>query len=320
VKGERINKPTNQPVSQLFSFFDPEPAAFLERRCKDALKPGRHGDLPKWQAALDALPEVETGWHIEDGVLVAGERVEDSRALTDTLKQFIPWRKGPVQLGGVAIDTEWRSDWKWNRIAPRVDLKGQRVLDIGAGNGYFGWRMLADGAAQVVGCDPTLVFYTQYQAMEHFAGESPHLLLPLKFEQLPARADFDTVFSMGVLYHRKNPHEHLQRIRDHLTPTGTAVIETLIIPGKGDDELDPKDRYANMRNVHHLPTEERLLRWIMEAGFSTAEIVDVTRTTVEEQRATDWMPFHSLVNALADDAERTIEGFTPPMRATALGR
>ena len=203
-------------MSQLFTFFDPDLAAYLEGQCSDALKPGRHGDMPGWQAALDGLPEVEVGWHIEDGVLIAGKPARDPEALTETLKQLVPWRKGPLQLGGVAIDTEWRSDWKWNRIAPHVDLKGKRVLDIGAGNGYFGWRMLDDGAAQVVGCDPTLVFYMQYRAIEHFAGASNHLLLPVTFEQLPARADFDVVFSMGVLYHRKNPHEHLQRIRDHL--------------------------------------------------------------------------------------------------------
>ena len=305
-------------MSQLFSFFDPDPAAYLESQYKEALKPGRHGDLPKWQAAVDALPEVETGWHIEDGILIAGNPVQDPEALTETLKQLIPWRKGPLTLGGVAIDTEWRSDWKWNRIAPHVNLKGQRVLDIGAGNGYFGWRMLADGAAQVVGCDPTLVFYTQYRAMEHFAGKSPHLLLPLKLEQLPARADFDTVFSMGVLYHRKNPHEHLQRIHDHMSPNGTAVLETLIIPGTGDDELDPPDRYANMRNVHHLPTEARLLRWMEETGFANAEIVDVTTTTIDEQRATDWMPFHSLANALDEAGDLTVEGYSGPSRATVV--
>ena len=286
----------------------------------EALKPGRHGDLPKWQAALDALPEAETGWRIEDGVLVAGNEIEDPESLTESLMQLVPWRKGPLRLGGVAIDTEWRSDWKWNRVARHVNLGGKRVLDIGAGNGYFGWRMLADGAAQVGGCDPTLVFQMQYRAIEHFAGKSNHLLLPLKFEQLPARADFDVVFSMGVLYHRKNPQEHLQRIRDHLAEQGTAVIETLIIPGEGDDELDPPDRYANMRNVHHLPTECRLLRWLEQAGFQNARVVDITPTSSHEQRSTEWMPFHSLAHALSEDRALTIEGHHPPQRATAIAK
>jgi len=305
-------------MSRLFSFFDPDPAARLARQCTDALKPGRHGDMPKWQTALDDLPELETGWHIDDGALVAGAAARDRDALTETLKPLIPWRKGPLNLGGVFIDTEWRSDWKWNRIAPHVNLGGKRVLDIGAGNGYFGWRMLADGAAQVVGCDPTLVFYMQYRAIDYFAGESQHLLLPLKLEQLPARADFDTVFSMGVLYHRKNPHEHLQRIGDHLAPNGKAVIETLIIPGEGDAELDPPDRYANMGNVHHLPSEARLLRWLEQADFREARVVDVTATGTAEQRSTEWMPFHSLAKALREDGQHTIEGHPPPLRAVVV--
>ncbi len=27
-----------------------------------------------------------------------------------------PWRKGPFHIHGVHIDSEWRSDWKWDRI------------------------------------------------------------------------------------------------------------------------------------------------------------------------------------------------------------
>jgi tRNA (mo5U34)-methyltransferase len=99
---------------------------------------------------------------------------------------------------------------------------------------------------------------------------------------------------------------------------GTAVVETLIIPGGTDDELDPADRYANMRNVHHLPTESRLLRWMHEAAFSDARIVDVTPTTTDEQRTTGWMPFHSLANAMDEQGRVTVEGHPPPARATVV--
>ncbi len=295
--------------------FDSATAARLEATVAERLN---HGDLPKWQAALDALPEAETGWCIDSGVLVAGAPVDDPERLIETLKTLIPWRKGPLNLGGIAIDTEWRSDWKWDRIAPHVELDGKRVLDIGAGNGYFGWRMLDAGAREVVACDPTVVFWMQQRAIRHFAGEWRNLLLPLRFEDLPAEADYDVAFSLGVLYHRKDPLEHLRRIRDQLVPGGTAVIETLIIPGDSDDELDPPHRYANMRNVHRLPTEARLLRWLNEAGFDDARIVDVSATTIEEQRTTDWMPFHSLARALTENGARTIEGHPPPLRATVV--
>ncbi|MGB0514517.1 MAG: tRNA 5-methoxyuridine(34)/uridine 5-oxyacetic acid(34) synthase CmoB, partial [Wenzhouxiangellaceae bacterium] len=240
--------------------------------------------------------------------------------LTETLRALIPWRKGPLRLGGLNIDTEWRSDWKWDRVAPHLDLAGARVLDIGAGNGYFGWRMLDAGASVVIGCDPTLLFWHHFKAIEHFAGPSPHVLLPLKFEQLPADAGFDAVFSMGVLYHRRDPLEHLLRIRDHLRPNGRLVLETLILPGDGDDELDPPDRYANMRNVHRLPTATRLRRWLAETGYGPIRILDPVQTTPEEQRSTEWMPFHSLANALTADQGATVEGHPPPLRTVAVAQ
>lgn len=292
----------------------------LDELVREALAPGRHGDMPRWRAALDGLPEVAAGWRIEDGVLVAGAPVENQARLVETLRALIPWRKGPLRLGGVAIDSEWRSDWKWDRVAPHVDLTGDRVLDIGAGNGYFGWRMLAAGASTVIGCDPTLLFWHQFKAIEHFAGPARHTLLPLKFEQLPARADFDSVFSMGVLYHRRDPLEHLRQVHDQLRTGGQLVLETLIIPGDGDDELDPPDRYANMRNVQRLPTAARLQRWLSETGFESIQLVDATYTTPKEQRSTDWMPFHSLANALTPEFARTVEGHPPPLRAIAIAR
>ncbi|NDY94766.1 DUF1698 domain-containing protein [Wenzhouxiangella sp. C33] len=127
----------------LTTYFDRTTAARLEATI---VQRTHHGDLSKWQVAPDALPEVETGWRIDDSVLVAGAPFDGPGALTKTLKTLIPWRKGPLNLGGVVMDTEWRSDWKWNRIAPHLELEGKRVLDIGAGNGYFGWRMLDAGA------------------------------------------------------------------------------------------------------------------------------------------------------------------------------
>ncbi|MFU8878646.1 MAG: DUF1698 domain-containing protein, partial [Wenzhouxiangellaceae bacterium] len=81
---------------------------------------------------------------------------------------------------------------------------------------------------------------------------------------------------------------------------------------------DPPDRYANMRNVHHLPTVTRLQRWLAETGFTDIRTVDVAPTTTGEQRSTDWMPFHSLEQALSPDAQTTVEGHPPPLRAVTI--
>jgi tRNA (mo5U34)-methyltransferase len=280
----------------------------------------RHGNHPQWQTVIDSLPESEPGWRMDAGRLIAGAPVSDPGALTEQLKALIPWRKGPVTLGGVAIDTEWRSDWKWARIVPHVDLSGERVLDVGAGNGCFGWAMLAAGAASVIGCDPTQLFIHQHQAISHFAGPAPNLLLASTLEDLdPTLAGFDTVCSFGVLYHRRDPFDHLQRLADRLKPEGRLVLETLILPGDDDDQLDALPRYANMRNVHALPTRTRLLKWMEEAGYQDCRCVDVTATTAEEQQSTEWMPFHSLKDALDPaDPARTIEGLPAPLRAVVI--
>jgi len=46
------------------------------------------------------------------------------------------------------------------------------------------------------------------------------------------------------------------------------------------------------------------------------EIVDVGQTSVEEQRRTPWMTFHSLAQFLdPDDPGLTIEGLPAPRRA-----
>jgi tRNA (mo5U34)-methyltransferase len=250
-----------------------------------------------------------------------GGAAEDPESLRETLMEFHPWRKGPLSLGGVAIATEWRSDWKWDRIEPHIRLAGQRVLDIGCGNGYFGLRMLGAGAELVVGIDPTMLFVMQWLACRHYSGDIANYVLPLGIEDLPADpVAFDTVFSMGVLYHRKDPAHHFERILSLLRPGGTLVLETLVLPDdRRQDLLVPQGRYARMRNVWAVPGTDRLIHWVRKAGFQNIELVDTTRTTTGEQHSTAWMRFESLAEALDPlDPTLTVEGHPGPVRASLI--
>jgi len=305
-------------LSRLSRWFDP--AAALSALAAHEQQLCRHGDHDRWQQALKLLPSVTPGWDIRAGWLHAGAAAADPEALRATLQAFIPWRKGPLVLGGVPIETEWRSDFKWERVAAHIDLVGVRVLDVGAGNGYFGWRMLEQGAAMVLGCDPTPLFVMQHTVIRHFAGAAEHELMALRLEDLPpALGDFDAVFSMGVLYHRRDPARHLAELRERLRPGGRLVLETLILPDEGPEVLEPADRYAGMRNVHALPSLSSLLAWLEQAGFSDGCCVDVSVTSAAEQHSTEWMPFHSLVDALdAGDDRLTVEGLPRPHRAMLL--
>ena len=191
------------------------------------------------------------------------------------------------------------------------------LLDVGCGSGYHCWRMLGAGAAEVIGIDPTPLFVVQYWALQKYLQRDEVWVLPAGIEQLPAKLQaFDTVFSMGVLYHRRSPMDHLLELRDCLRPGGQLVLETLVIEGGPGATLVPRGRYARMGNVWFLPSVDTLLGWLRKLGFLDAQLVDVTVTSTEEQRSTDWMRFHSLADFLDPaDSTRSIEGYPAPRRA-----
>jgi tRNA (mo5U34)-methyltransferase len=282
-----------------------------------------HGDLPRWRQALERLPAGRTGSDVFADIPSLGVAAEQSELLRKTLMELHPWRKGPLKLGGVEVDTEWRSDRKWKRVSPHIKLAGSRVLDIGCGNGYFGLRMLEAGANLVVGIDPSLLFVMQWLACCHFSGDIPNYVLPLAIEDLPeTSAEFDTVFSMGVLYHRKDPLHHLRRIGSLLRAGGEMVLETLVLPaGREGELLVPQGRYARMRNVWAIPGTDRLIEWAVRAGWRDCQLVSLAETRVEEQRSTEWMQFESLEQALdPQDRGKTLEGHPAPVRAVLIAR
>ncbi len=287
-----------------------------------------HGEHERWQRALEALPKLppgrcEPGASAVAAIAPAAVTADQRQALQQSLMALHPWRKGPFSLHGIDIDAEWRSDWKWQRVSRHISpLHNRRVLDVGCGNGYYLWRMVAEGASLALGVDPTRLCLFQFHAVKQYLGALPAYLLPLRSEDLPAdMRSFDTVFSMGVLYHRRSPFDHLAELRGALKPGGELVLETLIIDGAAGQVLVPGDRYAQMRNVWFLPSAPELLHWLAKAGFEAARLVDITQTSTEEQRRTDWMRFHSLEQFLdPDDHDRTVEGYPAPRRGIFIAR
>lgn len=281
-----------------------------------------HGDYARWHRALSSLPVIENAKALFDqpAVTIEGQS-DDSDQLCQALKGLSPWRKGPFRINDVTIDTEWRSDFKWLRVLPHLKpLKGKRLLDIGCGNGYHCWRMLAESPKLVLGVEPSVLFNLQFRAIQHYLNRPEINILPFGIEALPADMNwFDTVFSMGVLYHRKSPIEHLLTLKALLVPGGQLCLETLVIEGGRGDILLPAERYARMRNVWFIPSAEELAGWLNRCGFKSVQIIDSSITTVEEQRSTEWMQFESLADCLdADDSQFTVEGLPAPRRAVLL--
>ncbi len=137
----------------------------------------RFGDLPAWEKAVAKLPALPAARDVQldSDTVTVDCQLDDSqrRQCENLLRKLMPWRKGPYSLAGIHIDTEWRSDWKWRRVAPHLaDLRGRRVLDVGGGSGYHAWRMAGAGADFVLVIDPSPRFFYQFQALRHFVGDA----------------------------------------------------------------------------------------------------------------------------------------------------
>lgn len=304
-------------------------AKILHEQLKEAMTVERWGDLPDWQQVLESLPNVTpSDINLKNGVTI-GQPNDCDDSTREQLKTVLmglhPWRKGPYDLFGLHLDTEWRSDWKWDRVIPHLaPLKDRLILDVGCGNGYHCWRMLGEGANRVIGIDPSNKFVHQFYAIKHYLNQAekelPVDVLPVGIEQLPSELKaFDTVFSMGVLYHRRSPMDHLRELKDCLRDGGQLVLETLIIEGEPREALVPEGRYAKMRNVWFLPSVDTLLSWMRKCGLKNPRVVDICKTSIEEQRSTDWMTFESLPDFLdPNDDSFTAEGHPAPVRAVFL--
>jgi tRNA (mo5U34)-methyltransferase len=285
----------------------------------------RHRELGDWLDALSDLPELSVDtFDCKGSVSLESDQTISAgahRQLHSALSRLIPWRKGPFQFFDIHVNTEWRSDWKWERVVPHLhSLENRKVLDVGCGSGYHCWRSYGEGASWVLGIDPSPRFVVQFQMLKRYVPNAAVHVIPLKLEDLPGRLNyFDTTFSMGVLYHRTSPIDHLKELRDTLRSGGELVLETLVIEGEENQILMPNDRYAQMRNVWFIPSVPELIKWVEKCGFKHARCVDLNRTDLNEQRTTEWMPSHSLKEFLKpDDPSLTVEGYPAPLRAVIV--
>jgi tRNA (mo5U34)-methyltransferase len=279
-------------------FFDNSSLKIISNECLKRSETAfqvKNGNIPKWTKAIDianALP------------------------------------KGKVVLNSPYIqiqnnDSEWQCDLKWQRIKKHIKpLKNKTVLDVGAGNGYFTLRMAMDGAKKALGIEPFLLFNYQFRAIKSMIISPLNvILLPIRLEEMPKIQLFDTVFSMGVLYHQRNHLTHLTQLKEMMAPGAELVLETLIVDGPKGYSLTPDGRYAQMRNVHCLPSIETLESWLIDMKFTNINVVDICKTTPEEQRRTRWIGDNaaSLEDFLdPSDSSLTKEGYPAPTRAIVV--
>jgi len=239
----------------------------------------------------------------------------DIQKIKDIAWTLRPWRKGPFDVFGTFIDSEWKSYIKYNLLKPHFNLLDKCVADIGCNNGYYLFRMLEQKPKKLVGFDPSIHYKTQFDFINHFVKSDIEFEL-LGIEHLPFYENkFDVIFCLGVLYHRSDPINSLKELYKGLNEGGELILDTFMIDGDGEFSLSPKERYSKIPNIYFIPTIKALENWVSRAKFKKFEVLEIKITDLNEQRKTDWIAGESLENFLDPiDKNLTIEGYPAPKR------
>jgi len=275
--------------------------------------------IENWINLLSKIPSLEDAESdLLSGVNIKGKcNSSDEEEIENLLSELLPWRKGPFKINNIFVDSEWRSNLKWDRFLELdLDLKDKTIMDVGSGNGYYAFRMLGQEAEAILCLEPNLIHFSQFQAINHFIKTNKIRMLPERLEDLEMKeTHFDVVFSMGLLYHQRDPSKHLISLRDRMKEEGQLVIETVIASNEYGDYIEPKGPYASMPNVHFVHTDKGFVDLAEKEGLKVIDNSIEVQTTLNEQRQTKWMPFKSYESAVLEtNQDITVENFPAPKR------
>jgi tRNA (mo5U34)-methyltransferase len=275
-------------------------------------------NIRPYQEAIEQLPEyknVEITLSDVVDIHIPKLSMAETKQIEETARLMLPWRKGPFRINALYIDTEWQSQIKYNLLEPHFDLKDKVVGDIGCNNGYYLFRMLTHKPKKLIGFDPSAMYYSQFQFLNHFIqSDIVYELLGVEHVEFYEHK-FDTLFCLGVLYHRSDPVAMLKSLFKGLNKGGELILDTFMIDGEGEICLTPKDRYSKIPNIYFVPTVPALINWCQRAGFKNIEVLETAVTNAHEQRKTEWIEGQSLEDFLdPNDATKTVEGYPAPKR------
>ena len=275
-------------------------------------------NIRPYREAIKALPNYNNvEIKLADTVKIDIPDLSDEHAMQikETALLMKPWRKGPFELGELFIDSEWQSYMKYNLLEPHFNLKDKIVGDIGCNNGYYLFRMLTHEPKKLIGFDPSAIYHSQFQFINHFVkSDIVYELLGVEHVEFYEHT-FDVLFCLGVLYHRSDPVSMLKSLFKGLNKGGELILDTFMIDGEDEICLTPKERYSKIPNIYFVPTVSALKNWCLRAGFESVEVLEIMVTDTREQRKTEWIEGQSLEDFLdPNDSSKTVEGYPAPKR------
>ena len=203
-------------------------------------------------------------------------RVQELSAATQTRLRYhtIELPDGRVLPGLQSAD---HLRWRLSLFGLAEDLRGQRVLDIGAWDGWFSFECERRGATVVAVDCVELATFLEARSLLNSKVE----YLTLDVSELSARrlGQFDVVLFFGVLYHLRHPLLGLEKVVELCR--GTALIESFVTASEARAIPAIMEFYEGAQLGGQIdnwfgPTPECLLALCRSAGFVQVELRDVT--------------------------------------------
>ena len=158
-----------------------------------------------------------------------------------------------------------------------LDLRGKRVLDVGAWDGWFSFECERRGA-EVVAVD-CVAMDTFLEAKQLIGSQVEYLILDVN--ELSARrlGRFDIVLFFGVLYHLRHPLLGLEKAVE--LSTDLALIESFVIQPESRQIPSVMEFYERGELGGQIdnwcgPSPECLVAMCRSAGFAQVELKDIT--------------------------------------------
>lgn len=176
---------------------------------------------------------------------------------------------GRVVPGIQALETQ---RWRISQFPIPEDLRGKRVLDIGAWDGWFSFEMERRGAA-VVAVDATRkTRFSEAKAM--IGSNAEHVVADITFLSPKQIGYFDIVLFFGVLYHLKHPMLALERVCELCTDM--ACVESFVTDEEPEGTIPTMEFYEGTQLGGQFdnwvgPNISCLLAMCRTAGFARVE-------------------------------------------------
>ena len=213
--------------------------------------------------------------------IAAGDRGFEERIqrLADRVQSRFRYHTIELPDGSIlpGLQTVEHLRWRLDMFELPEDLRGKRVLDVGAWDGWFSFECERRGA-EVVAVD-CIALDTFIEAKELLGSKVEYLTLDVNELSSKLLGTFDIVLFFGVLYHLRHPLLGLEKTVE--LSTDLVLIESFVIQAEQRQIPQVMEFYERTELGGQIdnwcgPSPECLMSMCRSAGFAQVDLLDIT--------------------------------------------